>query len=119
MASGQSMRMLQISDSHLYSRTDARLLGMDTSASFDAVIQLAYEETIAEGIEVAAILATGDITQDGSMASYEHYFKGVSRLNAPVLWLPGNHDSIQFMQKHIVYKNHHVSPCVQHYGGGL
>jgi Icc protein len=39
-----------------------------------------------------AILATGDISQDHSEASYHRFVEGISKLKRPCFWLPGNHD---------------------------
>lgn len=38
------------------------------------------------------IVATGDLAQDHSVAAYQNFAKGISRLPAPCVWLPGNHD---------------------------
>lgn len=38
------------------------------------------------------ILATGDLSQDGSINSYEHFFGLLQNSAVPVLCIPGNHD---------------------------
>lgn len=44
-------------------------------------------------------LFTGDLSQDQSVASYQHIAKAVSRWPQPCFWLPGNHDDIQNMER--------------------
>lgn len=82
------MKFIQISDTHLFADAGKRLLGVDTAASLQAVIELAAEEK-----DVAGILATGDISQDGSLKSYQRFDEMLRVLGLPVYWIPGNHDS--------------------------
>ena len=82
------MKFIQISDTHLFGDAGRRLLGVDTEASLQAVIELAAEEK-----DVAGILATGDISQDGSLKSYQRFDEMTRVLGAPVYWIPGNHDN--------------------------
>ena len=80
-------RLLQLSDSHLFRQPGTRLLGVDTEASLRAVVDLAKAEE-----PVDAILATGDLSQDASVASYARFVDIAAALRAPVYWIPGNHD---------------------------
>lgn len=80
--------LLQITDSHLFADTAEALLGLPTHASFKAVVEKAVREHPA----VDLVLATGDISQDYSVASYRHFTEQIQRINAPMRWLPGNHD---------------------------
>lgn len=90
----RSLRVVQISDFHLFANTEDRLLGVETYAALQGVI--ADIQTHAGEIDL--VLATGDISQDGSKQSYEHAQQLVQRLAAPTLFLPGNHDSLDTMQ---------------------
>jgi 3',5'-cyclic-AMP phosphodiesterase len=89
------INVVQLTDSHLFADADARLLGLDTCASLDAVIDLVLEEQP----RIDLVLATGDITQDGSELSYQRFMSSVARLPAPCRWLPGNHDDAQLMKR--------------------
>lgn len=84
------IKLLQLSDSHLHKQPGQCLIGIDTDASLQAVVELASEEQ-----QVAAILATGDLSQDGSLQSYERFAKYLEPLNTPVHWIPGNHDEVR------------------------
>lgn len=105
----QPIRLLQITDSHLFSNPQKRLLGMDTDASFLAVVDLALQEN--KHHQLGAILATGDIAQDASARAYLHYKKIIQQFNAPVLWLPGNHDNVDVMRECLAAAQSMVSPC--------
>ena len=47
-----------------------------------------------------AILLTGDVSEDGSPASYNAVSERLAKVDVPVLALPGNHDDPGEMQKH-------------------
>lgn len=82
------MKFIQISDTHLFGDAGKRLLGVDTAATLQAVVELIAEE---EG--VAGIIATGDISQDGSLKSYQRFDEMLRVPGVPVYWIPGNHDN--------------------------
>ena len=68
--------------------------GINTTASLSAVVAHAK----ARAITFDAVLATGDISQDCSAESYARFLELTQPLQpAPLLWLPGNHDSPQAM----------------------
>lgn len=84
------IKLLQLSDSHLHQDAGTCLIGIDTDASLQAVVELASTEE-----DVTAILATGDLSQDGSLQSYDRFVKYLQPLNVPVYWIPGNHDDVR------------------------
>ncbi|WP_203143874.1 3',5'-cyclic-AMP phosphodiesterase [Marinobacter mangrovi] len=94
--SSAPLRILQITDPHLMADPDGVLLGMNTRESLEAVLALAAEA------EVAApdlVLASGDISQDGSEAAYRLFQRLMSGFTCPVIWFPGNHDDAAAMRK--------------------
>ena len=84
----QTVRLLQITDTHLFADPQACLLGVNTADSFLAVV----DEVQKQRIEFDAIIATGDISQDHSRASYQFFAETLARWSQPCYWLPGNHD---------------------------
>ncbi|CND01813.1 cyclic 3'%2C5'-adenosine monophosphate phosphodiesterase [Yersinia pseudotuberculosis] len=88
MASGARVRVLQITDTHLFAGEHETLLGVNTSHSYRAVL----DAIIAEQHPFDLVVATGDLAQDHSVAAYQNFAKGISRLPVPCVWLPGNHD---------------------------
>ncbi|MCU5771681.1 3',5'-cyclic-AMP phosphodiesterase [Erwiniaceae bacterium BAC15a-03b] len=88
VSSGDKIRILQITDTHLFAGKNETLLGVNTWASYNAVL----EAIEAEGRYYDLIVATGDLAQDHTVEAYQHFAEGISRLPAPCVWLPGNHD---------------------------
>jgi len=86
--SGTRIRILQITDSHLFAGKNETLLGVNTWASFDAVLQAISASEQSYDL----IVATGDLAQDHTVEAYQHFAEGIARLPAPCVWLPGNHD---------------------------
>ena len=99
----ESLRILQITDTHLYSQADGRLLGVNTLDSFHAVIDTFLDT----GWEPDLVLATGDLVHDASPEGYRDLAKLLDRFGKPVFCLPGNHDKPQVMREHLQGK--HVS----------
>lgn len=81
-------RILQITDTHLFAKRHETLLGVNTWESFDAVLT-AIE---AQQQKFDLIVATGDLAQDHTPEAYHHFTRGIRRIPAPCVWLPGNHD---------------------------
>ncbi|MFD2176377.1 3',5'-cyclic-AMP phosphodiesterase [Veronia pacifica] len=82
------VRLLQITDTHLFSDIHGSLLGVNTLDSFRAVV----DKIIAENRYFDAVIATGDLSQDHTAESYRLFVEGVAKFDVPCFWLPGNHD---------------------------
>ncbi len=87
-SSDGSIKLLQITDTHLFEATDGSLLSVNTGDSFNAVVNAILEQQC----EYDAVLATGDISQDHSALSYQRFERGIAPLEKHCFWLPGNHD---------------------------
>ena len=84
----ERLHILQITDCHLFPRPEATLLGVRVRDSLDAVLRAACAER-----EPAALLATGDLAQRPSAASYALFLATVrEHFQGPLLCVPGNHD---------------------------
>ncbi len=90
-----SVLLVQLSDSHLFAEDGARLLGMDTAYSLEKVV----ERVAREQPSIDLILATGDVSQDGSLDSYARFRRLSAPLAAPLRWFAGNHDEREPMQQ--------------------
>ncbi|POC23830.1 3',5'-cyclic-AMP phosphodiesterase [Vibrio vulnificus] len=86
--SENSIKLLQITGTHLFASDEGSLLSVKTLQSFQAVV----EQVMARHVEFDYILATGDISQDHSAASYQRFADGIAPLEKACFWLPGNHD---------------------------
>lgn len=79
---------LQLTDPHLFA-APGLMLGVDTDASLRAVLAAIRRD---HG-NADLLLATGDLSHDGSELSYRRFADAVSPLGIPVRCLPGNHDA--------------------------
>ena len=89
------MRILQITDPHLFANPDATLMGVNTSATLDQVLGILKSDYL----DANCLLVTGDLTQDHSAASYRHLKEKLAPLNMPYFWLCGNHDQPALMNE--------------------
>ncbi|MFC5696859.1 3',5'-cyclic-AMP phosphodiesterase [Pseudomonas sp. GCM10022186] len=94
-AADESVLLVQLSDSHLFAEADGKLLGMDTRDSLRQVI----EQVLQEQPRIDLVLATGDLSQDGSADSYRSFRELVGGIPAPARWFPGNHDEVPVMRE--------------------
>lgn len=94
-AEKDSVLLVQLTDSHLFAEEGSKLLGLDTACSLQRVVDL----VLTEQPRIDLLLATGDLSQDGSLASYERFRSLCGRIESPVRWCPGNHDELVAMQQ--------------------
>lgn len=92
------INLLQVTDTHLFATPEQDLLGVKTQQSYQHVIDAVLQNQQ----QFDAVLATGDISQDNSIASYQFFSKHIQRLGKPCYWLPGNHDNIPLMHEALI-----------------
>ena len=92
-----SLKVLQITDTHLYAGSDGTLLGMNTQQTLDEVLELAKQCG-----QIDMIISTGDLVHDASEAGYKRFQSVFEAANVPVYCLPGNHDDPKAMKKSLV-----------------
>lgn len=83
--------LLQLSDSHLGEDPQARYRGELPDAN------LASLRPAIQGLKPDAIVLSGDVSEDGSPASYWRMGGFVRDLAPLVAWIPGNHDERSVM----------------------
>ena len=89
----EPINIVQITDPHLYKKATGTLLRMNTQDSLDHVVKLVQENES----DIDLVLATGDISQDASVEAYNNFVRTISVIDAPLRWIPGNHDSAAVM----------------------
>jgi len=88
MPNSASFSVLQITDLHLLPGVQARLLGVDTAASLDAVLCSALAQRAAD-----ALIVTGDVAHEPAPQTYARARELIARrYRGPARWLAGNHD---------------------------
>lgn len=97
------LRIIQVSDSHLFSDKNKSLVGVPTQESFEAVIDLIKRKAG----EFDMIIHTGDLSQDFALPSYIRVAEMLGVFNVPIYCVPGNHDDPDIMKN--VYPYEHMS----------
>jgi Icc protein len=93
------MKILQITDPHLYGNASGNLRGVETDSSLRHVLDDAFAQGTSESeAGFSAILATGDIVQDDP-SGYLRFKSIFGGLQVPVLCIPGNHDEPDAMRQ--------------------
>lgn len=99
-------RFAHITDTHIYADPASRFDGMDTRSSLAAVLR-----GLADSAEsVDGILATGDLTMDGSAEAYRHLAAALPS-SPSTICIPGNHDEPAVWQ-HAAPGLYRQWPCV-------
>ncbi len=88
------MRVLHLTDPHLFADRDGALRGAITYDTLQSVIRHYRESDFAADF----VALTGDIVQDDTADAYGHCRDLVSSLGLPVLCVPGNHDVRHLMR---------------------
>jgi 3',5'-cyclic-AMP phosphodiesterase len=81
------VRLLQLTDTHLFASPHGRLRGVETLFSLQRVLSHAS----ARKLNVDAVVCTGDIVND-EPEGYAHFARVLSAFGKPVYCIPGNHD---------------------------
>ena len=87
-ASGSVLRILHLTDPHLFASADGTLRGVVT---WDSLMRVLRHHR-ASGWPADVVVVTGDVVQDDSAAAYDRFRHALITLDLPVLCVPGNHD---------------------------
>ncbi len=91
----QVVKLVQITDSHIFADPDGCLLGLNTRDSFNVVCDRVMREEWSPDL----ILATGDLSQDSSDEAYQFLAQAFEKMAIPTYWIAGNHDSNEKLLK--------------------
>lgn len=93
-ANETEIRILQLTDIHLFADKKKTLLGINTADSYSAVL----EAIATQKQRFDLIITTGDLAQEPAITSYQYFARGMAELlPTPCVWLPGNHDDQRIM----------------------
>jgi len=96
--------ILHISDTHLYADPARRLKGIDTTASFKAVLARARKDFP----HPEAVILGGDLAQDEAAETYRKLHKLLAPWSVPFLVTPGNHANLNRLKTEL------LQPLLQH-----
>ncbi|WP_299002288.1 3',5'-cyclic-AMP phosphodiesterase [uncultured Shewanella sp.] len=108
VANSQAVRLVQITDPHLFADPDAQLLGVNTAQSLKAVL----DTLLATAYPADLMLVTGDISQDYSDKSYHNFIQAIKPVGLPCHYLPGNHDDLRLMNLHMQGEKIYGHKCI-------
>jgi Icc protein len=86
-------KLIQLTDCHLYADPAADYRGMKPGHGLECVCRHIAERHA----DLTALLLTGDLSQDKSVASYGRLKSAIAGFTAPVYAIPGNHDNREHM----------------------
>lgn len=107
------MKVIQITDTHLFANDDAEMLGVKSNVRFQEVLAKIIAE---DKHDTDMFILTGDVSQDETAQSYQKIADELMKFALPVYWIPGNHDDILQMEavlnnaKHFSRLQHLSSP---------
>ena len=88
------VRLLQLSDPHLFADPKGVLRGVESLSAFQRVLSHAIRKRNPHD----AILCSGDLVNDDA-GGYAHFVHELAPLDKPVLCVPGNHDDAAAMRR--------------------
>ncbi|EGV32205.1 Calcineurin phosphoesterase domain protein [Thiorhodococcus drewsii AZ1] len=91
------LKLIQLTDPHLFAAPQGRLLGITTRRSFESVLEMALERS--SGAQ--ALVLTGDLVHDESTAGYRYLHDMLNSTGLPYFCTPGNHDQQRLMDEHL------------------
>lgn len=83
-----TLRLVQLTDTHLKAYPGGKLLGLDTDYSLQAIVELVNNEYP----EPDLLLGTGDLADSGAGNAYRRLIGYFDQVTPRHYWLPGNHD---------------------------
>lgn len=105
-----SLKILQITDTHLFSDPTKNLAGLNTEQSMLQLLGIARERIL----PVDLVLVTGDLIHDASATGYQRLRGHLSALQTPAYCIPGNHDLHPVMEQNIVCEQISIEAVSRH-----
>ncbi len=110
-----SLKILQITDTHLYADPTKSLAGLNTEQSLLELLDIAKKQIL----PVDLVLVTGDLIHDASAAGYQRLRDHILTLDATAYCIPGNHDRNPAMQQNICCETISTEITSRHGGWAL
>jgi len=92
--SSDPVRVLHVTDPHLFADSESSLRGTVTHSSLSQVVAHIGEQQWPADM----VAMTGDLIQDDTRAAYDRFRELMTPLNLPVYCVPGNHDMRELMR---------------------
>lgn len=98
------IKLVQLTDLHLFEQPGAGVGWCDACRDLDTdeTLQAVLSSIQAKPHVDAALVVTGDISQQATTATYRRFIQFFEPLCRPVFCLPGNHDDAQILKETVV-----------------
>ena len=93
----EPLRIVHITDTHIIAEPGAEVYGVDSFAALESLLAAMQRAPWTPHL----LIATGDLSEDGSAASYQRLRSLLTSLRLPVYCIPGNHDTLSEMHTHL------------------
>jgi len=90
--------ILQISDTHIVAKGPLVSNVLDTASTLEKLI-IRINQLQDKHNDIEGILVSGDISDDGSLASYQRFKSIMASIGLPTYVIPGNHDNRENMRE--------------------
>ena len=91
------LRIVHITDTHIVAEPGAEIYGVDSFVALESLLAVMQRDAWTPHL----LIATGDLSEDGSAASYQRLRSLLTSLGLPVYCIPGNHDTLSEMHTHL------------------
>lgn len=91
----RTLKLVQLSDSHLFADPSGKLLGLTTRRSFEAVLA----RIMGSAATADALVMTGDLVHDETPEGYAFLGRSLESTGLPCYCIPGNHDRRDLMEE--------------------
>lgn len=105
----KSFVIAQFSDSHLFADKQGKHFGANVWQNLNSVLA-----DIAKREDIDCVVFTGDLTQDHTERSYQHFVQAIEQaeFSIPVHFLAGNHDDRELLNKHLTAPHFNTSKTI-------
>jgi len=93
----EPLRIMHITDTHIIAEPGAEVYGVDSFTALERLLAVMQRDAWAPHL----LIATGDLSEDGSAVSYQRLRSLLTSLGLPVYCIPGNHDALSEMHTHL------------------
>ena len=85
------IKIAQITDLHLLTKQDEKIRDVNTWDTYNEVMALVKSRNY------DAVIATGDIADNGQIEAYGNFMLGLKDLTCPLYYVMGNHDNLEHL----------------------
>jgi 3',5'-cyclic-AMP phosphodiesterase len=93
----EPLRIIHLTDTHIVAQPGTEVVGTDSFTALERVLAAIQGDLWTPHL----LIVTGDLSDDGSAASYQRLRNALTPLRIPTYCVPGNHDVLSEMTAHL------------------